>query len=215
MNKKIKPMNNKHILDKEYPYLAFVDVEMSNTSQGCKGQKEGQMLSMSAVIADGEGPDFEIVNRFTGYMRPAYFDNWSKHSAKYIHKISIEEAMTFPPCKKTLIAFLNFMLPYKNEDNSPIPFFFHGQYSLDYKLLRMVYRQLGLQGSIDKLFDVFHTISTYEMFVDYKENNNVKTANAQLSTMAEAFDIKLDHHEVESDTLACYEGFKSMWGKLS
>ena len=194
----IQQLNDKY----SHPYYAFVDVEVTTSSA-----KKGDVLSLGCIIAEGD--NFKKVDSFLGYARPRTYDHWNSY-AENIHKITRERSKTFPDARQTSIEFLKFLAPFKNADNSPIPFVFHGTHKFDLKMVQMMFAQNSLTNSIDKVFSPDLTISTCSMFEFFTQLFGVSTIDKKLSTMAKTFNIPLDHHEVMSDTNACYASYRFM-----
>lgn len=187
------------------PYYVFADGEYTTNSR--QPGKEGEILSMSVIVANGK--TLEIEDKFVGYIRPQYPDRWNEHAVS-IHGFTKEAAADFPAGAYTLIEFLKFMIRFKNDDNSSIPFVFHGTNKLDYKMFEQCFTQYRLGSSFYKLFGAEHVISTSDMFKFFTSIFGIRTPDHKLNSMAKTFELTLNHHEVESDTMVCYQGFKAM-----
>ena len=185
------------------PYYVFIDTEVTSSSL-----KHGEVISLGCVVAKGD--TLEIVDQFTGYARPKTFDHWNWYAEKEVHHISKATAAKFPEARETAIKLLQFLKPFKNEDNSPVPFVYHGKNKFDYKMLELMFKNENLEKSFYKVFSQNYVLSTCEMFVFITQLFGMEVSDHKLNTMAQSLDIVLNHHEVVSDTLACYEGYKKM-----
>tara|TARA_Y100000310_G_scaffold243676_1_gene248234 strand:- start:12352 stop:12927 length:576 start_codon:yes stop_codon:yes gene_type:complete len=122
---------------------------------------------------------------------------WSKE-AEEVHGISYWQASSFPERRSQLISIMNWLLPIK--DFFPIQLVYHGNGNLDPEWLRMTFFKEDIETSYQKAF-AKESISTLKL----ARENLKQLPNHKLDTIADHYNIKLDHHEALSDAIACAE----------
>jgi len=178
----------------ENKYLAFVDCETTNKYDPLGSD----MIAQSTIITDYS---LDIKDKKTFYARPESKKYWNEESAE-IHGYSFTEAMQFPDPRTTAIEMLHFFKPFKHEGNHPIIFISHDLNWFDYKFNYHFFQRRELERSFEKIFNNDHRISTIKMgrMYGYKQN--------KLDICAERIGFPLNHHNAESDVMACYLYFK-------
>ena len=86
------------------------------------------LISFSAKVTDY---NLDIKDEITVYARPKK-ERWTQGAEK-IHKISLEEALTFPEPRETAIQLLHFLKPFKTDSNKPLLFVSHDTSGFDFR----------------------------------------------------------------------------------
>lgn len=159
--------------------------------------KMHDMISFSGMITDF---NLDIKDKITFYSRPKK-ERWTEAAAK-IHGFSLEEALKFPDPRKSAIELLHFLKPFKTEDNKPILFVSHDTSGFDYRFLKSFFNNTMLIESFWKVFKDDYRLSTINMGRSFGVDDN------KLDVWAKKLNIKLDHHNAESDRDACFSVFK-------
>lgn len=174
------------------PYIMVCDSETTGFSD-----KMHEMISFSASIHDHT---LDKKEEITVYAR-CKKDSWTQKASE-IHGFTLEQALAFPHPRKTAIELLHFLKPFKADDNKPILFVSHDTSGFDRRFLKAFFMRQLLIESYWKVFKDEYTLSTINMGrkMGIKENG--------LDVWAERLELELDHHEVESDRVACFDIFK-------
>ena len=183
-------------------YIFVTDIETTGFSP-----KKNDIIELAGIIVKKNGDDFELIDSFSENCRPYSRSTWTV-GAEMIHKIGIHEAFSFQHPRKMLINFLKFLLPYKHSDNLPLLFVCHAKNKFDYKFIKEAFEKEMLVSSFNKVFSEKKYESTIDIAQKYKSALGVE--NLKLPTLAEYFDIKLNHHEATSDANACLEIYKKL-----
>ena len=173
---------------------------------------EASILTLGTLVADLD--TFKEVDSFELKFRYVEGTPWLKR-AEEVHQIPIEVARTFPDPRISCIEFLKRMVPYKNEDNSPLPFYYHGTSNLDYNICKHTFEKYGLLPSFEKLFSPSNVHSTCSLFKLYRNIKGIVSEGNKLEHMAQVFGIDYKPHDAVEDTRACFMGFKKMASELS
>lgn len=184
------------------PYLFIVDLETTGFSP-----RKNDVLEIAAIVAKKTGDEYEIVSTFNESSRPYSKSSWT-FSAENVHGISFAEAMTYQVPRKMLIKLMYFLVPFRVENDKPLLFVCHAKNKFDFKFLEEAFFKEQLQDSFRKIFNRDHYESTHDIANNYKSAFGVP--NLKLNTLAEYFDIKLDHHKAFSDATACYLIYKRL-----
>lgn len=184
----------------------FVDLEHAGGKH-----HEASMLTLGTVVADLNS--MEELDSFEFKFRYIEGTPWNPYAEK-IHRISKSQARRFPDPKASCIGFLKRMVPYKNEDNSPIPFYYHGINNLDFKICMHNFDRQGLKSSFDKLFSSSNVHSTCTLFSLYRSLKGVVAEGNRLEDMAQAFNIDYNPHDAMDDSRACFLGFKKIASEI-
>lgn len=189
MNKElpVKLMGNSHI--------AIVDTETTGFSK-----VDHDLISLSCEIRNH---NWELQDEKTLYSAPSTKKRWTP-KAEEIHGFSYDEACSFSHPRKTAIEFLHFLRPFKTDDNRPLLLVSHDLNGFDFGFMEWLFRWQGLEYSFWKVFNPEYRLSTINMAKqqDYKKN--------KLNDWATRLNIELDHHEVESDRIACSKVFRHL-----
>lgn len=179
-------------------YFAFVDLETSGFVR-----HGADVLTTSIIITDYE---LDIKDKKTFFSRPRGKTYWSE-SAEKVHGIGYQAALEFDEPRRSCIEILHFLKPFKHPDNYPITFVSHDNNNFDYFFFIDHFRREDLHWSTNKVFDDDHRLSTVKLGrkAGYEKN--------KLNIWADRLKIELDHHNSESDALACYEVFKHLMTK--
>lgn len=145
--------------------------------------------------------DFNLCDEKTFYARPKSRRGWTS-KAEEIHGFSYGEAMAFPETRKTAIEILYFLLPFKQQDNSPLLFVSHDINSFDFRHLESFFAFENLKNSFDKVFNIKNKESTINMA------RNAGYSDNKLDIWADRIGFELDHHEAESDRKACSKVYR-------
>lgn len=183
---------------KHEKFAQFVDVETTGFDPF-----SNSVISMAVIVADIETG--EIADKFVGYAQPESKRKWSS-KAEEIHGFSYSEAMEFPTQRQTAIEYLKFMKQFKHPKNLPMDFYYHGNGNFDWRFVNAMMSKQDLLFSFRKISKVDFVHSTVKLAKKKMALNSYK-----LNVVSERLGIDLDHHEVESDAMACY----GIWKKLS
>lgn len=188
------------MLKSNNPFIFFLDLETTGFSP-----VKNDAIQLAALVAKKEGDEYIKLDTINEFMRPNCRETWTE-GAERIHKISLAEALTFQHPRDALVKLLNFLVPYKHENNEPLLFVDHSMRMFDYKFLLNAFMKEGLEQSFAKVFNPQHYESTVTIANTYKPATGLQ--NSKLGTVAEYFKIELDHHEASSDVNACFEIYK-------
>lgn len=185
-------------------YFQVYDIEHSHPKVG-----EGDIIALSCMI--GRTDTLELVDKLTTYGRPRNLDKWSDRGAEY-HGFTKEACQEHQTQEDMAKEILNFLVPYKCENNTPLPFVMHASNFVDYTFIRSLFSSLGYEDSFLKIAveDRDKTIRTNFVFKEYLSNIGKNNLKPNLKVMAEEFGVELNHHEAESDTYACFYGLTQM-----
>lgn len=186
-----RKLENGHLLGNQH--VAIIDCETTGFDPiGC------DPIVLSIIIADH---NLNELSKKTFKARPFSKKYWGK-GAEEIHGIPWKEAEYFPTQRETCMQILNFLVPYKHSENKPILFVSHDKNNFDWKFTEWLFRKQDLQYSFWKVFHHGYKISTIQ-FADVMGY----TGNG-LAEWARRLDVKLKHHDAESDARASYEVLK-------
>jgi len=179
-------------------YIIFCDCETTGFST-----KYHELITVSFIVTDY---NLKVIKKGNFYAKPTSRKKWSE-GAEEAHGFTFEEASSFPNRRETAIKILHFLKDFKHDKNLPILFISHDNNDFDYNFVKSLFIEVGLLDSFLKVFNQEWKISTIKFAreVGYKEN--------KLDVWANKLNIKLEHHNAESDTNACYEVFKYLLGK--
>lgn len=173
----------------------FTDVETTSLDTF-----RGDIISYSAILTDD---DLNIVDKINTNGRVEDNSDWSDE-AEVVHGISYNEARSFQPQMDMLNQISEFYtrytkFPIKWVDHARLMF---GHASFDFNHTFFSY---------DRYLDIFKfrkfaIRSNYESTVHLAINRGIK--NRKLNDLCNQFGIKLEHHNAESDVMACYELYK-------
>lgn len=162
---------------------------------------------------------YEVLGEFHRHIAPEMINEitWDKE-AQGVHGYTPEEAMGFMPRRRFCIELLNFLLPFKNEDNTAREFICHALPDrffdkkrntmswphIDYHFLEWAFRKEELQWSFWKVFAHEKIVSTIKLAREYSGEHR----GHKLDRWASHIGFNLDHHKAQSDTYACLELYK-------
>ena len=158
------------------------------------------VISWSGIVTD---KNLDIKDRLTVTCRPESIDNWS-NQAQEVHGISYFEARTFQDPRKSCIDILNFLKPFKHENNIPMLFVDHSLFKFDLMFTHGLFIKQNLQFSMYKVIQ--NLPSSYEGTIQLGRKAGYKKNG--LALWADRLDKKLDHHNSESDALMCLEVYR-------
>lgn len=165
------------------------------------------IIAVSMIVSDYE--TFDVWGKFTANAKPRDFNQWNDY-AENIHGITKEACEKFQDQKSLLFHMAHFLHPFLvlNEFN-PLWFISHSNNNVDYRFVQNLFKINDKQDSFNKVFSSNKIKSSVFMFAEYlKVKKNTKGLN--LKDYAAHFGLTLDHHDVESDTIVCFEGVKRM-----
>lgn len=183
------------MLKSKNKYIVFVDVETTGFPEQA-GYIGNDLLSWSGIVTDTH---LNILDKATFFSRPQCEKYWG---AEHIHGFSYKEAMRFPMPRSCCVNILKFLAPYKHEDNWPLLWVEHSLNWIDYLFTCGLFMRQDLLMTFHKVVRHDHALSTIKMAraLGYKQN--------KLNEWADRLNIKLEHHNSESDVMACYEVYK-------
>lgn len=174
-------------------FIAIIDTETTGFSK-----LDHDLISLSIEVRDY---NWDLKDDKTLYASPQTKTRWTP-KAEEIHGFSYDEACSFDHPRKTAISLLQFIKPFKTDDNKPLLFVSHDLNGFDFGFIEWMYRWQGLQYSVWKVFQDKFKLSTINMAREQKYQKN------KLNNWADRLDFKLNHHEVKSDRMACSKIFK-------
>ncbi len=180
-------------MQKKKGFKLFVDTETTGFSeQG--GWIGNDLVTWSGIITDH---DLNIVKKETIYSRPTNIHTWSDEAEK-IHGITYYEAMTFPTQREAMISIMNFIKDYRGN----LEWIEHSLNWIDWLFTFGLFYKLGFEQKFRMSFHADYRFSTIKMARErgFKKN--------RLNEWADRLKIKLDHHNSESDAMACYMVYK-------
>lgn len=146
----------------------------------------------------------EILEDYT-LGRSSYFEaaprsnKYFTEAAQKVHGISLFKAMTFPKAEKTALDILKWLAPLI--EYFPLTFVNHANAKFDFKWIEQFMRNNEYQNSFWKAFNEDKVVNTIKLAKD----NIAGLKNHKLNTVAEYYNIELEHHNALSDALACAE----------
>lgn len=182
-------------------FLFFVDLETTGFSWNYH-----DIIQLSGIITDYELNELAVFDQFS---RPQGFHRWSQGAEDH-HGIPFHRANKFQDQRKMLIKFMHFLKPYIIEGQT-IKFVCHAKNYFDYKFVKETFINQDLANSFNKAFSKDNYESTIDLAEKFKPATGL--SNNKLNTVADHFNIELDHHEALSDANACksiYKRFKGM-----
>jgi DNA polymerase III epsilon subunit-like protein len=187
--------------------------------------------------------EFEVIDKFHSYVRPEQINSvtWSQR-AQEVHGITPAQAMTFPERRKVAIDFLNFLVPYKHEENFAQLFVCHAMAQsffdqkenetkwgmFDFNFLDWLFRKEKLNYSLYKVFNPTYLLSTIwlaqklgygndQLYIDgvpqYTKSGRPKKEGNGLAIWSKRAGFELEHHKAESDTFGCLYVHKFLAGE--
>jgi len=178
-------------------FLIFVDVESTGFAYN-GGSMKNDLLTWSALITDEK---LNIVDKTTIKSKPTSKENWS-YEAEEIHKITYHEALRFDKPELACEKILDFLTPYAHTHNWPLMWIEHSLNWIDFKFTRGIFYRYGDQFKLNRFISEKYRKSTIHLAreLQYREN--------KLDNWAKRINFELDHHNSESDAMACYEVYK-------
>jgi DNA polymerase III epsilon subunit-like protein len=185
----------------ENPYVHFIDLETTGFSPS-----KNDVIEVAAIIAKKQNDGTLIrVDQFNEFCSPYHEDRWTIGAEK-IHRISKRRAFSEQHPRKLLIKYLHFLKEYKDKDNNPLLYVCHSKNFFDYRHHFNMFLKEGLQDSFNKVFSLERYESTINLAEKYISATGLE--NSKLPTLAEYFNVELDHHNALSDANACFEIYK-------
>lgn len=164
----------------------------------------GDLITFGAyeVFTDGT-----IGRKFYGECKPRSTKYFSE-KAQEIHGISYFKATTFPDARETMIAFLQWLVPLK--DQFPLIMGYWGAWAFDVRWLKYTMDNCGLSGSFSKAFKADEKEHLNVLALCKKNMAQVPVPNLGddkksrkgqyvLSNVAKYLGLELQHHSALSD----------------
>jgi DNA polymerase III epsilon subunit-like protein len=177
--------------------MFFVDVETTGTDYW-----RNEIITLSISFCDEELNECDsALFRF----RPKYKDFWEE-GAEAAHGIAWDEAANFPDAEIEWKSFLSFIGYHGNRS----PLVCHAKWFGHYFDHAFINAQLSLRNLLfeKRKYISEKTISTISMAETLRREGLVASGSLALNVLCEQFKINLNHHDAESDRLACQELFK-------
>lgn len=151
-----------------------------------------QVITLSTFMVD---KDYNVIGEHHGKFRPEGKKEivWSV-GAEEVHKISYDEAMTFPPIKQACEEYLQFLHKFQRSimvaHNLPY----------DRRMLK------GTFSRYDLHFDLYNAFSDYQDTVKLvKDSGLVSSKSKSLGAVCKELGIAHDHHDAKSDAFVLIE----------
>ena len=174
-------------------YYFFCDVETTGNKP-----LTHEIIAMAWILTDR---NLNLIEKDYQLFMPTH-EKWSKE-AESVHGISREKLQEFGVDKKEYLVNLLLTL-------NQCTFISHAQKTgegyFDFNMLMYDCLKLDIVRRFDSVFNGLNQIST----IAYARQAKLGVLNHKLSTLAEFFNIDLDHHDAQSDVNACFEIFKKL-----
>jgi len=175
--------------------IHVVDIETTGLNQW-----SNEILTCAIVTLDN---DLKEVERNEFRRKPECIAQWSR-DAEEVHKITIEQAITFDSGKVFRKNLKEYLLSFGQDSVfvcHSYPMF--GKLDLiDYQFIFSEFNRLGDHWWLYKKFPRGNILSTIS------RRNIYPVESQKLNVWAEFLKIELDHHDAMSDALACAEVFR-------
>jgi DNA polymerase III epsilon subunit-like protein len=180
----------------EWFYL-FIDCESTGLNPGTDCPIVTSMILSTSNL--------QIIGKLTVRSRPVSVSSWGKE-AELIHGITEKEADSFEHPEQSIRRIIEFV------GNQRVKFVCHAfpMYGVldlfDYQLLLYWFYEYNFDAWFKKTFndgDILSTIPKNHYWL-----RMLGLTDQKLDTWARRLNIPLDHHNAESDVLACYKIFK-------
>jgi len=181
-------------------YYCFCDVE---TTGLCPIKND--TISIALIMSDLK---HNILDKMYTTIQPVNWNHITKE-AEAVHGFSERQLRDFPHPFNECINILKFLAPFRQPYNSPLRFIYHARNPFDWNFIDWLFRKQDMQYSLYKIFDPLNLDSTIKMA---KQAGHKK---ASLDYLANVYNIKLEHHNAESDTLACYQLHKIFTSEIN
>jgi hypothetical protein len=182
---------------------------------------ESEVVTAAFIVADYDSLKVEGAKLFK--FRPEFPAKWSKE-AEAVHKITLQEALTFNEKKTELLKMIDWLNGFGSgafichafKGNGSV---FNGKRQdkgyFDWNHLFLMAFDNGLQSEWRKIFNENLIESTDTIGRLLKDKGRIKVDSMKLNTLCEAFGIPLEHHCAKSDVEACYKIYKNFKGLLN
>jgi len=180
-------------MEKKKPFKLFVDTETTGFPEQA-GWIGNDVLTWSGIITDS---DLNILDKKTIFSKPNPKTPWNDEAEKF-HGINYYQAMQFPSKKQAIIDIMNFIKDYKGK----IEWIEHSLNWIDWLFTFGLFYEFNLEAKFRLAFNSDFRFSTIRIA---RENGFKKN---RLNEWADRLNIKLKHHDSESDAMACYEVYK-------
>lgn len=171
-------------------YSFIADVE---TSGFCPIRND--VVSIGLIVVDSQ---LKEVDHIYLKVRPE-INKYTRADdvATHVHGFTLNEMAFFPERRESIVKLMNFLKPFKNEINTPRPFFYHATNAFDYLFLEWFFRKEDLQYSLWKIIDHRSSHSTVLLArsLGYEKNKLDQWA----LRMGEVF----NHHNALEDAKMC------------
>jgi DNA polymerase III alpha subunit (gram-positive type) len=175
---------------------------------------ESEVITAAFIVADYDSLIVEGAKLFK--FRPNFPQKWSKE-AESVHKITLEEALTFPEKKSEMVKMIEWLQSFGT--GAFICHAFKGNGSVfngirqdkgyfDWNHLFLSAFDNELHFEWRKIFNEQLIESTDTIGRLLKSQGKIKVENMKLDTLCKAFDIPLNHHCAKSDVEACFKIYK-------
>lgn len=182
------------------PYLFFTDIETTGFSP-----RKHDIIEIACLMVKECDNEYKVLSSFHETCCPYSKKNWT-FGAEQMHGITFSEASTYQHPRKMLIKLLHFLNKYRSE--SSFTFICHAKNHFDFNFLNEAFFKEQLQDSFKKVFNKDDYESTHDIASKYKSAFGVP--DLKLSTLADYFDVDLDHHKALSDVECCLEIYKKL-----
>lgn len=180
-------------------YRIYCDVETTGFDP-----IRNDVVSIALVVTDEA---LTIKGEFYETVKPD-FNKFYSDEAEKIHGFSKSQLKKFQEPRKLCINILNFLKPFKDENNFPRLFVSHSLRQFDYLFMEWLFRKQNLHFSMWKVLSQDKQRSTIKIAREqgYKTN--------KLNIWAERLGFDLKHHDAVSDTRCCLEVDKYLMREL-
>jgi DNA polymerase-3 subunit epsilon len=156
-----------------------------------------EILTGSFISSNGQEKLKEIDLKF----RPRFPKKWSIE-AEAVHKISLDEAMTFPRHEESMDELMGFINGHSSFVCHALPLF--GQH-FDWAFIKVAAFDMGYWYNLQKSIREDRVNSTITL-----AKKKITLPDYKLNTLCKHFGIELDHHNAKSDVNACFEIYRKL-----
>lgn len=182
--------------------MTFVVVDIESTS---KFPLNAEILTVDFIVLD---KSLNEVDKAGFKIRPRIWNKDAEEASK-IHRITREEAYTYPPYEVAVRDMFKWLLRY----NGHLVFHANRQFNSSYDavLLRSHALYVGVYFELGLSFPERKYISTHSL----SKFLNIGVENNRLDTLCKYFNIKQsNHHNSEDDVKVTSQLFKILWPKV-
>jgi DNA polymerase III epsilon subunit-like protein len=194
------PFEYVEAIEKKFEVAFFIDLETTGLDA-----MRNEILTASVSVCDYK--TLEQIDEIDLTFCPRDVKFWDEGAEK-IHGIKLQTALAFPDAVEQSRELMRFFLKYKREGTQPLvshALNFRGSY-FDQNFLMMHFLKLKEEA----MYTMRRVCGISQSTIDFAKAANLGVQNYKLSTLAEYYQIELDHHNAKSDRQACQTIYKRL-----